>query len=394
MTIAYIANVRLPTQKAHGYQIMKMCEALAQQGISVELVVPRRKRFIADDPFVYWAVARAFRIVELPTTDFISWRTVPRKIAFLIDAASFAFQVFRYTRKKRDINAVFTRDREIAFLSAVLKMPMIFEIHFLPRALFLYKIFWRRLRKMVTITNALKFLLVNAGFEESRIVVLPDAVDLKLFSENIDQHAAREKLQNIKKDFYIPENAFVVLYAGQLFAWKGVETLAKIFSWNEAGTAHNAELFLPQNVFFVIVGGEQSTLDAFKPHFGENVLFAGQRPASEIPLWLRAADVLILPNSKLFKISELYTSPLKLFEYMASGVPMVVSKLPSLEEIVSEKEAFFFEPDNASSLAGAIVAVRNNYIEAKKRAARAREKVKQYTWENRARRIYDILGNV
>lgn len=394
MTIAYIANVRLPTQKAHGYQIMKMCEALAQQGVSVELMVPRRKRFIADDPFAYWAVARAFRIVALPTSDFISWRTVPRKIAFLIDAASFAFQVFRYTRKKRDINAVFTRDREIVFLSAVLKIPMIFEIHFLPRALFLYKIFCRRLYKIVTITNALKFLLVNAGFEESRIVVLPDAVDLKMFSENIDQYAAREKLQNIKKDFYIPENAFVVLYAGQLFTWKGVGTLAKIFSWNEAGTAHNAGLLLPQNAFFVIVGGEQSALDAFKPHFGENVLFAGQRPASEIPLWLRAADILVLPNSAKYPISKYYTSPMKLFEYMASGVPMVVSKLPSLEEIVSEKEAFFFEPDDPHDLARAIREVTENKNDAQNRAARAREKVKQYTWENRARRIYDILGNI
>ena len=58
MNVIYIANTRLPTEKAHGYQIMKTCEALASHGCAVELVVPRRKRFVAKDPFSYWAVAR------------------------------------------------------------------------------------------------------------------------------------------------------------------------------------------------------------------------------------------------------------------------------------------------------------------------------------------------
>lgn len=394
MTIAYIANVRLPTQKAHGYQIMKMCEALARKGGEMELVVPRRKRFVAEDPFAYWPVARIFRIVELPTSDFISGRIMPRRIAFFIDACSFAFRAFIYVRNKDNIDVIYARDREIALLSWFLKIPMVFEIHFLPRMIFLYRILWQKLFKMVTITHALKSLLESAGFEESRIVVLPDAVDLALFKEWIDRKTAREKLSKQGKDFYIPENAFVVLYAGQLFLWKGVKTLEKVFSWNEAGTVRNAGLFLPENTFFIIVGGEQAAIDTFKPHFRKNVLFAGQRPASEIPLWLRAANVLILPNSKLFNISKYYTSPLKLFEYMASGVPIVSSKLPSIQEIISDREAFFFEPDDAHDLARAVREVAENNDEAKKRAERAREKVKQYTWENRAKHIYDILGNI
>ena len=73
-----------------------------------------------------------------------------------------------------------------------------------------------------------------------------------------------------------------------------------------------------------------------------------------MPYWLKSADVLVLPNKKGEKISERYTSPLKLFEYMASGRPMIVSDLSSLREIVSAETAMFVEPNDPQALVSGI----------------------------------------
>ena len=63
--IIYVANIRLPTEKAHGVQIMKMCEALARAGAIVELVVPNRHTHIGGDPFTYYEVEENFIITKL-----------------------------------------------------------------------------------------------------------------------------------------------------------------------------------------------------------------------------------------------------------------------------------------------------------------------------------------
>ena len=57
MKITYLANIRIPTEKAHGIQIMKMCQAFANQGVRVELVVPKRKNQIRKEAFELIALA-------------------------------------------------------------------------------------------------------------------------------------------------------------------------------------------------------------------------------------------------------------------------------------------------------------------------------------------------
>ena len=354
---------------------MKMCEALASQGCAVELVVPRRKRLIAEGPFSYWGIRQSFSIIELSSPDLISKKYIPRFVAFWIDACFFSASAFFYVRKKKNIDIIYARDREVSVLSLFLGVPMIFEVHFLPRALFLYKTLWRQLYKIITITQGLKLLLVGAGFKESRIMVLPDGVDLNVF-KNLPSKA------ELRKELGISDDQFIVLYAGQLFPWKGVQTLV----------ASAKKMSRESSVF--IVGGTDADIQKLKGEASHNVVFVGHVLPQQVPKWLCAADVLVLPNSARFDISKYYTSPLKLFEYMASGIPIVASDLPSLREILNEQNSFFFVPDNAISLADSLITVRNNYVEAEKRAKRARDEVKCYTWERRAEHICAILRNI
>jgi hypothetical protein len=66
--IVYLSSARLPTEKAHGFQVMKMCEAMAGLGHDVDLLHPRRGSAPAEtDPFAYWlrGLRLAMRIVDL-----------------------------------------------------------------------------------------------------------------------------------------------------------------------------------------------------------------------------------------------------------------------------------------------------------------------------------------
>src|SRR3989344_4089836 len=91
MRILYLANVRLPTERAHGVQIMKMCEAFANLGHTVELFIPRTFNHLTEDPFDWYAVKRVFRLRTVPSFD---WRQADRvglmPIAFRLQAMYFS----------------------------------------------------------------------------------------------------------------------------------------------------------------------------------------------------------------------------------------------------------------------------------------------------------------
>ena len=116
---------------------------------------------------------------------------------------------------------------------------------------------------------------------------------------------------------------------------------------------------------------------------GSRVHVIGFQPREQIPGLLMSSDVLVLPNSAKPKISSHYTSPLKLFQYMASGVPIVASDLPSIREILTDEMVFWFTPDDARSLAQQITYVLERKEESRQQAALAREAVKKYTWDAR-----------
>ena len=97
MKILYIANIRLPTEKAHGIQIMNMCEALANLGHKVELVTPWRFNFIKSNPFDYYGVEKNFKITKLPSLDLVRFG----RIGFWVQSASFAKIASWYALLKR-----------------------------------------------------------------------------------------------------------------------------------------------------------------------------------------------------------------------------------------------------------------------------------------------------
>jgi glycosyltransferase involved in cell wall biosynthesis len=126
----------------------------------------------------------------------------------------------------------------------------------------------------------------------------------------------------------------------------------------------------------------------------DRVTITGLRPWREVAEHLRAADVLVLPNPAA-AISERYASPLKLFEYLAAGRPIVASDLPAVREIVEPGvSALLVPPGDPAALAVALQRIADDPGLAASLAAGARRLAPGYTWDRRAERLEIVLASV
>jgi glycosyltransferase involved in cell wall biosynthesis len=362
LRILYAAAIRLPTEKAHGAQIVRTCEALARGGATVELAVPGRATPISGDAFSYYGAERLFSITPLKVADLLGWG----RAGFLISALLFARRVARHAQAAKP-SVIYSRDKTVLialrFLSTV---PLVWEVHgrepgwavrFLKRA------------KIIAITGGIQDELRRQGVPASRIIVAHDGIDLRSFAQALPKVEARRRLN-------LPLDKKIALYIGRLDGWKGTDTLLEASK-------------LLSDVQVVLIGGEPKQVEALVAAY-PGVMFLGFLPYRDIAANEAAADVLVLPNTARDVTSLRYTSPLKLFSYMASGVPMVVTDLPSLREVVSEQEAFFAPADDPQALAAAIEGALAA-PDAPLRARRAKEKAAEYTWDRRAERIQAFI---
>jgi len=374
MKIIYIANVRLPTEKAHGYQISKMCEEFSGQGAEVELWIPTRDNHIKEDVFSFYGVKPNFKIRLVKSYDFFINHKYLGKLSFWLQGLSFALKLL-FIRLDKDA-IIYTRNPEISWIFNLRGHKTVAEVHNWPGKDFLYNFLIKRSGKIVTITKGLSEIFFKKNWPENKIFVASDGVDLEKFDIKIEKVQARKKIN-------LPLDKKIALYSGSLYLydWKGVDIFLA------------AAESLPESYLVVLVGGEPGEVAKIKETYtGNNILLAGFKRREEIPYYLKAADVLILPNKQGEKLSESYTSPLKLFEYMASGTPIIASDLPSLREILNEKNCIFFKPNDAADLAKKIeFLLTNNNEFARRTAEQAYSDVKNYTWEERARNIINFI---
>jgi len=366
MIILYVAHVRLPTQKAHGLQIVKTCEALASSGARVVLIAMLRNGSTAEDIYETYGVKTRFMIhtINIPKLYWLG------KIGFWLSEFIFALYAWRYFRKE-NTDVAYSRD-ELPLLFAPEKIFIAYEAHTPRWNVFTRKV-TRRVNAFFTISHGLKNFYEEKGVPTELMPVVPDAVDISVFQDLNFPQECRKRLK-------IPEYKKIITYTGHLYPEKGAHILAEASSY----IANEADVY--------IVGGLFSDVKSFQGMYGGSRLhIIGQRPRGEIPLWLCASDILILPNVGTNRTSAEFTSPMKLFEYIASGRPIIASNVPALREVLTDDMAYFFEADNPQDLVVTIKKVLENPEEASRKALRARKEAEKYTWDMRARKIFDEL---
>ncbi len=367
--IFYIVNNRIPTEKAHGLQIIKTCEALASFGNNVKLVIPTRKNFIKQSVFDFYNVSQTFSVKKLFSMSF----NLFGKFGFIIQQIFFALRVVFL--KISPIDVIYSRDEFSLYFLSFFHKNIFYEAHDNKWNFFARRVF-KKSAGIVSITFGLKDFYVKKGILADRILVSPDGVDLNDFGKNYDKNNSRKK-------FNLPQDKKIILYTGHLYGWKGVYTLA------------DSAKFFNKNTVFVFVGGTEKDVGMFRDYCKNfnNILIMGNRPHSEIPEYLACADVLVIPNSAKSDISKYYTSPIKLFEYMASGVPIIASDLPSIREVLDKNNASFFESDSPQDLAENIKKLLENVDFANNLSEQAKKDVLKYTWQKRAEAILNFIQN-
>lgn len=362
MKILYIANIRLPTEKAHGLQIMKTCEAFAEAGHNLELVIPTRRNILREDPFSYYQVHSMFRITSLQVPDFVSFG----KIGFIVSLLIFSERA-RLLKSFRSADIIYSRDALVLLQYILLGRRFVFEAHGKPTLV--ARLVARHAYRVVVISKALGATYQEIGVPHEKIIIAPDAVDAHMFDDAPLRDGARASLGFMS-------DAKTVVYTGHLYVRKGVETLAQ------------AAALTPEAQFF-FVGGTAGDIAQFRAQWGSqpNIHIIGHVPPTQVPQYLRAADILVIPNSGKDEDAREFTSPMKLFEYMASGTSIVASSVPATREILADDCAYFFTPDDPHALAESIKIALAHTKESGEKAHRAVAKSKEYTWTKRIERI-------
>jgi glycosyltransferase involved in cell wall biosynthesis len=387
--LLYIANMRFPTEKAHGLQIAQNCEAFADVGLRVTLWFARRfntreMRAVAD-PFAYYTVKRSFSARAVPCIDLMplvpNQNNFVSRLIFLLQAWSFTMiACFGALFTPADI--YYSRDLSILLLLSLFKprRALVYEAHRRMNASagrWLQSAIVRRVGTIIPVTAKLGEELIALGADSARVQVAHDGIRRERFANLPDQAQARQHAG-------WPADAFIVGYVGRLHTMsmdKGVGTLVEALKAVEGAS-------------LALVGGPDDMAEVLRRQWRDaglaesRFLYAGHVLPEEVPLYLSAFDVCAMP----FPWTEhfaYHASPLKLFEYMASGRAIVASDLPAFADVVCDGEsALLVPPSDMDALATAIIRLRDDPKLRTQLADCAFSRVMaDYTWDARARAI-------
>jgi glycosyltransferase involved in cell wall biosynthesis len=366
MRIAYAGLVAVPSRRAHAVHSMRMCRAFAATGHDVTFfAMPPSEP--ETDAFAYYGVPPCFRLEHVRLSRL-------RGLAGL----KYGWDIVRRAQQEALPDIVYSRHIYTLLLAERLGRSLIYEAHLEPQSALARQSFARLFRsrwfqRLVVISNALgwEYRRTFPFLPPSKVLVAHDGADpvngLTLAPAPLTGRA----------------DAFKVGYVGHLYPGKGMEVIAEI-------APH-----LPE-IDFHIVGGQERDLAYWRTRASHlNVIFHGHVPYAEVSGFLLAFDAVLLPlqsrvspDGGLADISR-WTSPMKLFDYMAHAKPIVASDLPVLQEVLSHgRNALVASATRPEEWVAALRLLAGDPDLRAKLGARARADLEaNYTWERRARRV-------
>jgi glycosyltransferase involved in cell wall biosynthesis len=149
---------------------------------------------------------------------------------------------------------------------------------------------------------------------------------------------------------------------------------------------------------FLLAGGEPNDIErlhhSVKTMGLQNVSVHGFIPNAALPRYHAACDAFLMPYQRRVAASSggdiaRYLSPMKLFEYMACGRPILSSDLPVFGEVLSPENAILLPPDNVDAWVNTLLSLRLDPQRCASLGEQARRDASRYTWEARARKILE-----
>ena len=352
MQVDYIYTGELPNKNANAVNVLSFSEAL---GGFVTL------RLYAQLNCSSGEIARDFDIKP-------SFKFVPflKRWKYLAVAYLVCF------RKLNDL--VYTRDFFCALVIAVFGKEVVWETHTFHQSLahtVAFRIADRlsNFKLIIPITSVLQD-RYQSIFRRTKFLVLPDGAK---FPRLCRYHQARPKL--------------TVGYVGSFHDGKGFDTVIALAAK------------LPE--FRFLVAGEvgvEKYQEEIKSY--SNIEMRGYVSQKDLPLIFAELDIGLLPNKPVVTLFDdgqeigKYTSPLKMFEYMSYGVPVIASDLPVLREVLTDENAILVPHDDVSAWKHAIHELES--VERRMRLGEVghREVMAKYSWEARAQVLVSEISSL
>jgi glycosyltransferase involved in cell wall biosynthesis len=404
--ILYFSRIDFPNAKANSIQTVNTCYELARQGADVLLVV-RHLLQSRRDCFAFYGLP------DLPRLRFVSL-SLPIQSKFNDwEGSYFRFYLASLLRRyRKGQTVVYTRDpaglellRIVQGLKPAAGLQTVFEVHklgFLTKASHQRergrslddervraKIAKRRRREGdvyaaadgVVCTSRSAERLLREHFEPGGpVCVVPNGVHIPASGDG-EAHVAPD-LNDSRRDLD-------VLYVGQLYRWKGIDGLVR------------AMVHLPARRLTIVGGNDPDDAERLRALARElgvesRLDLVGYVRPHAVREYLDRAKVGVIPlPHEGFIEAAVFTSPLKAFELMQAGVPIVATDLPSIRELLTDgQNAVLVRPDDAPSLARGIELLLRDRDLAARLARHASAHVLEFSWERRARRILKFLGSL
>jgi glycosyltransferase involved in cell wall biosynthesis len=240
---------------------------------------------------------------------------------------------------------------------------------------------WKRCHAIITISGLLKDYMVHRGVPESKITVVPNGADPEAF-----RPAAGVRI--LRRELGLPAGAMVVGWIGSLYGWSGLENLLAV--------SKRVLDRRPSIVLLFVGGGKNREIiqATFRPEdVGRRVFLTGTVPYGEVPRYVNAMDVVIVPYPKR---EFWYPSSMKLFEYMAAQKAVVASAVPQVDEVIRDgQNGFLFDPDNLDEFTDKVLRLADSTALRNRLAAAARKTVlESYTWVAHARKMEAVFRKI
>lgn len=339
-----------------------MCQAFSNNGHEVILLAPDHKdqyEKSTTNIYDFYGVRSNFKVIKL---------TVPKiRVRTLV----YTFNILKQLLiNKPDL--VYGRSLRGCHIASLIGYKTIFESHRFEREAIKH-IKNRRFEKLVVISQALKDKYTADGHLDGRMIQVA--------------HDGADKVKNfeIKARLKGKQSNLKVGYAGHLYQGKGIEIIEKIANR------------VSDEIEFHIIGGMKSDIEYWSNKIrSKNVYFYGFVPQAEVSSYINALDICMLPNQKIVRgygangnhganIGD-FTSPLKMFEYMAHKKPIIASDLKVLREVLDDHIAVLVDPENENQWIEAINKLKDKSLR-ETISKKAFKEFKKYTWKNRADKV-------
>ncbi len=317
MKICYLANSAIPSTNASAIQIVKMCESFSKLKHKVLLITSNASE---KKIFNFYNVRSKFHIKKLE-----KFKEFPLGYKYYLFSIKSIIESLKF---KPDI--YITRNFFTSFLLTILRKKNILELHHgveiesrIVRLILKYSNFLNHkcLVRLVAITHNVKnFYKKKFNIKIDKIIVLPSGTSInKSYFNTILESKKRLNIG----------------YFGSLYKSRGVELILKLSKIDKGNNYH-------------IYGNLKQYENLKNKHYNQNLNLNDYLPYKEIPKNLSKMDILLMPYQE--KISAAgnvgniidFTSPLKLFDYLACGKIIISSYVKVLQEIIREKKNVIF----------------------------------------------------